>query len=90
MGIKRVRRTEDEIRIGAAIRNARIAAGITQARLARALDVSVQQVQNYETGKIRIAASTLKIAAEFLDVPIRSFFDPQVRSEGDLPKELNS
>ena len=90
MGTKRVQRAEDEIRIGTAIRDARIAAGITQARLAYALDVSVQQVQNYEKGSVRVAASTLKLAAEFLNVPIRGFFDPQVRDECGLPRELNS
>ena len=81
MGKKRVGRVEDEIRIGAAIRDARMAAGVTQARLAFALDVSVQQVQNYEKGSVRIAASTLKAVAEALDVPVAALLQP--REEDD-------
>ncbi len=88
MGTKRVQRTKDEVRIGAGIRDARIAAGMTQARLAYALDVSVQQIQNYEKGSVRIAASTLKIVAEFLDVSIVSFFEVRDRDDYCERKEL--
>lgn len=84
MGKKRVGRIEDEIRIGAAIRDARMAAGITQARLAFALDVSVQQVQNYEKGSVRIAASTLKAVAEVLDVPVAALLQPRSPEEGTV------
>ena len=79
MGTKRIKRTEDEVGIGAAIRDARIAVGITQASLASALGVTYQQVQNYEKGSVRIAASSLKAVADFLDVPVGSFFSAQPR-----------
>ena len=86
MGTRRIQRTEDEIRIESSLRDARIAAGLTQARLAYALDVSVQQIHNYEKGSARIAASTLKTVAEFLDVPIGAFFDPQARDDRRAPR----
>ena len=90
MGTKRVFRLEDEIRIGAAIRDARIAAGITQAGLACAVGVTYQQVQNYEKGSVRIAASTLRAVAEFLDVPVGSLFETRPRIGRVVHEGLNS
>lgn len=75
MGNKRVFRADVEANIGAGIRAARVAAGMTQANLAAVLGVSYQQVQNYEKGSVRIAASTLKAIASLLDTPIGEFFE---------------
>ena len=94
MGTKRIKRIEDEVGIGAAIRDARIAVGITQASLASALGVTYQQVQNYEKGSVRIAASTLKTIAKVFNVPVGSLFelrprDGSVIHEGlSLPSQL--
>jgi transcriptional regulator with XRE-family HTH domain len=74
MGNKRVFRADVEANIGAAIRAARIGAGITQVNLAAMLDVSYQQVQNYEKGSVRIPASRLKAIAGLLKTPIEEFF----------------
>ncbi len=75
MGNKRVFRAEVEANIGAVIRGARVAAGMTQANLAAVLGVSYQQVQNYEKGSVRIAASTLNAIAGLLETPIGDFFE---------------
>jgi len=75
MGNKRVFRADVEANIGAGIRAARVAAGMTQANLAAMLGVSYQQVQNYEKGSVRIAASTLNAIASLLDTPIGGFFE---------------
>jgi len=75
MGNKRVFRADMEANIGAGIRAARVAAGMTQANLAAVLGVSYQQVQNYEKGSVRIAASTLNAIASLLDTPIGDFFE---------------
>ncbi len=75
MGNKRVCRADVEANIGAGIRAARVAAGMTQASLAAMLGVSYQQVQNYEKGSVRIAASTLNAIASLLDRPIGDFFE---------------
>ena len=79
MGIKRVFNADQEVTIGAAIRAARLAAGMTQANLANALGISYQQVQNYERGSVRIAASTLGAIARLLDTPVSDFFDTRPR-----------
>lgn len=50
--------------IGAAVRKARHAAGISQAGLAARVGLTFQQIQKYESGANRIASSTLCIIAE--------------------------
>lgn len=61
--------------IGANIRLQRLIAGISRALLARAIDVSEQQLQKYETGANRISASRLLHISRLLCVPIARFFE---------------
>jgi transcriptional regulator with XRE-family HTH domain len=84
---KIVKRTpEIEIAIGARIRAMRLAVGMSQNALGEALGVSFQQVQKYEKGKDRIAASTLQVLAAALGVHPGSFFDEEMPSPtGELP-----
>lgn len=55
-----------DIAIGKALADRREAVGMTQRRLGEAIGVTFQQVQKYETGKNRIAASKLVLAATAL------------------------
>ena len=52
--------------IGKAITERREAVGLTQRRLGEAMGVSFQQVQKYEVGTNRVAASKLILAAKAL------------------------
>ena len=80
------RTPEIEIAIGAQIRALRVAAGMNQATLGEAIGVSFQQVQKYEKGKDRVAASTLQVLAAALGVHPGSFFDGETPSpSGDVP-----
>ncbi len=45
-----------------------------QASLGEAIGVRFQQVQNYETGKVRISAARLFYMAKTLDVPVEFFY----------------
>lgn len=63
-----------EARIGARIRKARKAAKLSQEKLGVALGVTFQQVQKFENGKNRIAASQLFIVAGALGVSVGYFF----------------
>lgn len=54
--------------VGNNVKNARRAAGYSQTKLGRACNVSFQQIQKYETGANRIAASRLVQIAMALDV----------------------
>lgn len=71
---------EVEVAIGARIRALRVAAGMSRATLGEALGISFQQVQKYEKGKDRVAASTLQVIAAALEVHPGSFFDDEMSS----------
>lgn len=60
-------------KLGAALRKARIDAGISQQRLGRRVGLTFQQVQKYEGGKNRIAVSTLYRLAPVLGYTARGF-----------------
>jgi transcriptional regulator with XRE-family HTH domain len=59
-----------ELMIGARMRTRRRQLGLSQADLAERLGVSFQQVQKYERGANRVAASTLLAAAQTLNTTI--------------------
>lgn len=61
--------------VGRRVRAARIAAGISQEQLAAELGVTFQQVQKYEKGINRIAASRLEAIGRALGRPHAFFFD---------------
>lgn len=64
-----------DIAVGRRLRLARKARGLSQGALGQGIGLtSFQQVQKYERGHNRIAASKLAEAAIFLDVPIAYFF----------------
>ncbi len=71
----RGRNPDLEAAFGARLRAARIAARMSQTKLGEALGVSFQQVQKYENGKDRVAASTLQAIAAALGVHPGAFFD---------------
>lgn len=71
-----------DVEVGARLRAFREAAGITQSDLGRAIGVTFQQVQKYETGANRLSSSRLSLAAGFLSVPIAAFFGAQ-DADGD-------
>jgi transcriptional regulator with XRE-family HTH domain len=59
-----------ELAIGVRLRTRRRQLGLSQSDLAERLGVSFQQVQKYERGASRVAASTLLVAAEALRVTV--------------------
>ncbi len=61
--------------VGARIRIRRKLLGLSQSRLAEALNLTFQQVQKYERGTNRVSASKLYDVARFLQVPIAYFFE---------------
>ena len=60
--------------IGWKLRKLRLQAGRTQERLAEQIGVSVQQIQNYESGANKMNTDRLQQLANALDVPVQSFF----------------
>ncbi len=68
--------------VGARVRLRRTLLGMSQEKLADALDLTFQQIQKYERGMNRIGASNLYKIAQVLHVPISYFFD-------DMPENLD-
>jgi len=63
-----------DIHVGSRIRTRRLLIGMNQETLAKALDLTFQQVQKYEGGANRVSASRLSQIADVLGVPIAYFF----------------
>ncbi len=61
--------------IGARVRARRLEIGMSQEKFADLLGVTFQQIQKYEKGVNRIAASRLYYMTEALDVSISYFFE---------------
>ena len=72
--------------IGQRIRRRRRQLGLTQNQLAVACGVRFQQIQKYESGANRIAASRLWKIAQALQVPLGDFFD----GLPEAPANMNS
>lgn len=70
-----------DVAIGARIRARRKQLGLSQEHLGEVLGVTFQQIQKYERGANRLAASSLIRIAEILDVPPSSLL-----GEGEPPQ----
>lgn len=62
-------------RVGQRLRTRRLEIGMSQERLAEILGITFQQIQKYEKGVNRIAASRLFDISSALDLPIARFFE---------------
>lgn len=78
--------TETDATIGKTIREFREKRGLTQAGLGKAIGVTFQQVQKYERGTNRVAASTLLKVADALKCSVADLYgDPD--PAGHSPSE---
>lgn len=75
----RLSRDPQDIEVGRRIRARRLELGLSLNALAVQLELTFQQVQKYESGANRVAASRLMRIAEALHVP-PSFFFPLRRN----------
>jgi transcriptional regulator with XRE-family HTH domain len=65
--------TKEDIEIGKRIKQARLAAGLTQAELGAALTVTFQQIQKYEKGTNRVSGRDIARMSEALGKPAEYF-----------------
>lgn len=63
-----------DVAVGARIRALRVARGMSQQKLAAAIGYTFQQLQKYETGRNRVAASVMVRIARALGCSPASFF----------------
>lgn len=73
--------------VGRRVRERRWATGMTQQQLAAKIGTTFQQVQKYETGANRMAASRLWEIAEALEVPLSFFFEGLAREQPGVAAE---
>lgn len=66
---------EVDLALGRRVRTFRLRANLSQTELAGKLGLTFQQIQKYEKGVNRIAASRLVDIANALDAPLSAFFD---------------
>lgn len=69
-----------DVHVGSRLRLRRTMLGLSQTELAKAVNLTFQQVQKYESGNNRVSASRLFHIADALDVPVGFFFDDMNRS----------
>lgn len=67
-----------DVYVGNMIRAQRKQKGISQDKLADSIGTTFQQVQKYERAANRVSASRLAEIAKHLDVPISTFFPPEL------------
>jgi transcriptional regulator with XRE-family HTH domain len=70
----KTKKDQVDVYVGRRVREARIASGLSQTKLADALEVSFQQVQKYEIGVNRVAPSRLTVIAKMTGRNIDWFF----------------
>ena len=82
------------IHLGKKLRMRRLSLGLTQTKVAQAINVTFQQIQKYEKGTNGVSSNRLMQLSQFLKVPIIYFFEDykefkDVSSSDDSNDDLN-
>ena len=82
------------IHLGRKLRIRRLSLGLTQTKVAQAINVTFQQIQKYEKGTNGLSSSILMQLAQFLKVPIIYFFEyykefKDINSQESTNEDLN-
>ena len=72
--------------MGKRLRMRRLSLGLTQTKVANAINVTFQQIQKYEKGTNGVSSSRLMQLANFLKVPITYFYEdfPNYKAENSI------
>ena len=63
------------VHLGKKLRLRRLSLGLTQTKVAQAINVTFQQIQKYEKGTNGVSSNRLMQLSQFLKVPIIYFFE---------------
>ena len=63
------------VHLGKKLRMRRLSLGLTQTKVAQAINVTFQQIQKYEKGTNGVSSSRLLQLSQFLKVPINYFYE---------------
>ena len=67
--------TNFNVHLGSKLRLRRLALGLTQTKVAQAINVTFQQIQKYEKGTNGISSLRIMQLSNFLKVPVVYFFE---------------
>jgi transcriptional regulator with XRE-family HTH domain len=76
--------------LGAKLRMRRLSLGLTQTKVAQAINVTFQQIQKYEKGTNGISSLRIMQLANFLKVPVVFFFEDFPLYQGSNPNSSSS
>jgi transcriptional regulator with XRE-family HTH domain len=79
------------IHLGKKLRMRRLSLGLTQTKVANAINVTFQQIQKYEKGTNGVSSSRLMQLSDFLKVPVTYFYEDYADSQttADSTEDLN-
>ena len=79
------------IHLGKKLRMRRLSLGLTQTKVANAINVTFQQIQKYEKGTNGVSSSRLMQLSNFLKVPITYFYEgyANFQTTEDSTEDLN-
>jgi|TARA_B110000261_G_C13030589_1_gene336108 transcriptional regulator with XRE-family HTH domain len=63
------------IHLGRKLRMRRLSLGLTQTKVAQAINVTFQQIQKYEKGTNGVSSNRLMQLSQFLKVPVTYFYE---------------
>ena len=78
--------------LGSKLKLRRLALGLTQTKVAKAINVTFQQIQKYEKGTNGVSSNRLRQLSDFLKVPITYFyedFEGQKTDSSPISNDLN-
>jgi len=75
------------IHLGKKLRMRRLSLGLTQTKVAQAINVTFQQIQKYEKGTNGVSSNRLMQLSQFLKVPIIYFFEDYKEFKDVNPSE---
>ncbi len=70
------------VHLGKKLRMRRLSLGLTQTKVANAINVTFQQIQKYEKGTNGVSSSRLMQLAMFLKVPVNYFYEDYIDNKG--------
>ncbi len=76
--------------LGSKLRMRRLSLGLTQTKVAQAINVTFQQIQKYEKGTNGISSLRIMQLANFLKVPVLYFFEDYPSYKGEDTNDQNS
>ena len=78
------------IHLGKKLRMRRLSLGLTQTKVAQAINVTFQQIQKYEKGTNGVSSNRLMQLSQFLKVPIIYFFEDYKEFKDIEPSEITN